>query len=130
MITYDWKTVWNKSEGKASKILDIVSYLTYKDIPDNIYDPIMRYVDTDWDGISFLLNPEAIVQWRMKKYEKDLAEYVALASFRSLAEYKITKRTTLSLMESPLVPETIDNNKFLAIDNDVIRFRWEESTIH
>ena len=128
MITYDWKKVWSRSEGTSAKILDIISYLTYMQIPENIYDPNMRFVDTDWRGISFIVNPKPILEYRVGIYEQDLAEYVALASFRSLAEYKVTKRTTLYLWESPIDPENFNNNKFLSIYNDAIHFRWEEAT--
>lgn len=128
MITYNWKRIWQKSQGSASKILDIISYITYDQIPENIHDPIMKFVDTDWSGTSFILNPKPLLENRIQMYEKDLAEYVALASFRSLAEYKVTKRTTLLLEESPIDPEDFNNNRFLTVDNKAIHFLWEEAT--
>ena len=128
MITYDWKKIWWKSEADPSKILDIIEYLAYKPIPKNKYDNVMHFVDIDWSGISFILHPEPIIQYRIKQYEKELAEYVALASFRSLAEYKATKRTTLYLEESPLTITSLNDNRFLTLENDTIHFRWEEAT--
>lgn len=128
MITYNWKTVWQKSDGETSKILDIISYLTYKQIPDNIYDPVMKYVDTDWSGLSFIVNPKPIIEHRVKMYEQELAEYVALASFRNLAEYKVTKQTTLHVLASPVDTESINNNRFLILRDNEIHFRWEEIT--
>jgi len=128
MILYNWKKVWQKSEGKASKILDIINYITFTQIPENIYDPNMRFVDTDWSGTSFIVNPKPILEYRIKMYERELAEYVALCSFRNLAEYKVTKRTSLYIWESPVDIESFKNNKFLTIDDDTIHFRWEEPT--
>ena len=128
MITYNWKKIWEKSDGRATAIIDIINYLTYVDVPKNKHDPNMRFVHTDWSGPSFLIHPEPILEYRVKMYEKDLAEYVALASFRNLAEYKITKRSFLYLWESPIEPENFKNNKFLTIDNGAIHFRWEEAT--
>jgi len=127
MIIYDWKKVWQKSEGSSSRILDIISYLTHAQVPKDIYDPILRFVDVDWRGISYLVNPEPVFEHRVRMYEKELAEYVALASFRNLADYKVTKRTTLPLMESPIDAESINNNRFLLLrDDGLIHFRWEE----
>ena len=128
MITYSWKTVWQKSEGNPGKILDIIQYITYQQIPENIYDPVMRFIDTDWSGISFIVNPKPILENRISIYERDLAEYVALASYRSLAEYKATKRTFLYEFESPIGLERLHENRFLIATNDEIHFMWEEKS--
>ena len=129
MITYDWKTVWMRSEGSSAKILDIIDYLAFRPIPENIYDPVIQFTEVDWSGISYIINPKPILEYRIRRYEKELAEYVALASFRSLAEFKVTKRTTLPVLASPIPVEDLIDNRFLSLESGNIHFRWEE-TIH
>lgn len=128
MIIYNWQKVFVHSGGGASNILNIIAYITFKPIPKNNYDPIKKYVEIDWRGDSFLLNPEEIIYNRKKFSERDLANYVALASFRSLAEYKVTKRKTLPVLECPVPLESIANNELLSIQKDQIYFLWEETT--
>lgn len=128
MIKYDWLRIFKKSEGHPTAILNIIAYITFDPIPKNAYDPIKKYTQIDWDGDSFLLNPSAVLFNRKKVSEKDLAEYVALASFRSLAEYKVTGRKTLSVMECPVSLETVNRNPLLSVSEGKIYFCWEETT--
>lgn len=127
MITYNWVKVFKYSQGRPRDILDIMRYLTNSPIPRNDYDPIIKFTRVDWTGSSFLVNPEEIQKNRGIVSEKELAEYVALASFRSLAEYQVTGRKTLPIQHLPVAMELINNNKLLsAIDNEVF-FCWEET---
>ena len=127
MITYNWLKIYKHSSGIPSNILNIIAYISFKPLPKNDYDPIKKFTGIDWSGDSFLINPEAIIYNRRKVSEKDLAEYVALASFRSLAEYKVTRRKTLSIMECPVTMESINNNPLLSIQDEEIYFCWEET---
>jgi len=128
MITYNWLKVYQLSNGNPSNILDIIAYLTFRPLPKNNYDPIKKYATINWAGDSFLLNSSAVIYNRSKCEDKELAEYVALASFRSLAEYSATKRTTLSILECPITLESVNKNKLLSIAGDNIYFAWEETT--
>lgn len=124
MIKYDWRTVYSYAAGKPSKILDIIYYLSFPKEPlldNSIYSGI------DWDGSSFLIHPEPIFDVRYHKNESMLAEYVALASFRNLAEFRVTKRRTLPLMESPMSAGKLITNDYLSIYNEEIHFCWEEA---
>ncbi len=128
MVLYNWHTVYQHSQGTPSLILDILSYIINRPIPKNIYDVKIRNLQrVDWSGDSFLINPEAILNNRNHYSDKELAEYVGLASFRSLAEYKTTKLKTLPIEHSPVDVETLKTNRLLCIMNSNIYFQWEET---
>jgi hypothetical protein len=128
MIIFDWTKVYNMSGGSSSNIINIIAYLVIKPLPLNNYDAnIKRLSSIDWSGNSYILNPMPIITARKGIGINDLAQYVALASFRNLAEYKTTKRATLSTMESPVDLELLKNNKLLTIVDDTIFFCWEET---
>jgi len=129
VITYNWLKVYNKSSGKAHNILNIMAFITFRPIPKNDFDTNnLKYAQINWNGDSFLINPSAVIYNRSRVDEKHLADYVALASFRSLAEYKVTKRKTLSLQECPVSLESLTQNPLLSIIDGEIYFCWEETT--
>lgn len=129
MITFSWLQVYKQASGTANSILNIMAYLCFRPLPKNNYDTkIIKYSQIDWMGDSFLINPTAVVYNRSTVEEKHLANYVALASFRSLAEYKVTGRKTLSVEECPISMESLNNNPLLSIQNGEIYFCWEETT--
>jgi len=128
VITYNWLKIYQVSQGVPTAIVGILAYLAFRPLPKNNYDPIKKYTDVNWDGDSFLLNPAAVIYNRSNCSDKELAEYVALASFRSLAEYKVTGRKTLHVEECPIQLESVNNNKLLSIQNNQIYFCWEETT--
>jgi len=129
VITYNWLKVYNKSSGKAHNILNIMAFITFRPIPKNDFDTNnLKYAQINWNGDSFLINPSAVIYNRSRVDEKHLADYVALASFRSLAEYKVTKRKTLSLQECPVPLESLIQNPLLSIIDGEIYFCWEETT--
>lgn len=106
-----------------------MAYITFRPLPKNDYDTNnLKFSQVDWNGDSFLLNPAAVIYNRSRVNEKYLADYVALASFRSLAEYKVTKRKTLSLQECPVPLESLTQNPLLSIIDGEIYFCWEETT--
>lgn len=117
------------SGGSPYSILNIVAYITFKPLPKNDFDNNnLKFSQVDWNGDSFLINPAAILYNRTRVDEKHLADYVALASFRSLAEYKVTKRKTLLVQECPVPMESLTDNPLLSIQNNEIYFCWEETT--
>jgi len=70
-----------------------------------------------------LVEPEKLL---IKKYElpvKEIVEYIALASRRSLAEYLLTKETTLDIRLAPFIPE---KNQLLTITNTAVHFMYEQ----
>ncbi len=128
MIIFDWTKVYQTSGGSSSNIINIIAYLTLKPLPLNNYDhKIKRLSQIDWSGNSYLLNPMPVITARRDIGVHELAQYVALASFRNLAEYKTTKRATLRTIESPVDLELLKNNELLTIVDDQIFFCWEET---
>lgn len=128
MICYNWLKIYKESDRKPSQILRILDFIVYKEIPYNLNDRVAkRLSEIDWSGTSFIVNPEPILRHRRIFSDKELAEYVALASFRNLAEYKVTKQKTLNVSECPVDIESIKDNKLFSIANDKIYFRWEET---
>lgn len=120
--------MYRKLEGNSSAIITLIAYLTYPNLPKNRWDSINRWANTNWHGDSFLLHPEKILSNRSKFGDTELAQYVALASFRSYAEYEATRKTSLNLALSPVGLELIDNHRLLTRIDDEIFFCWEEVT--
>lgn len=128
MIIYDWKKLYTETGKDPSQLLNLIAFLTYPRIPDNKYDPIYNWAQKDWSGMSFLLNPERLLGQRANFKDLELAEYVALASFRSYADYLTTNRKTLAMELSPVDLEFIKRNRLLTYSEDEIFFCWEEVT--
>ena len=128
MIFYDWAKLYRKTEGSASRIVTTVAYITFPSLPKNRYDPTYHLSYEDWSGDSFLLHPEKILSNRSKFNDTELAEYIALASFRSYAEYVTTGKRTLSEILCPVKLNDLKNNRLLTFQNGEIYFCWEEVT--
>lgn len=120
--------MYRKLEGSSSDIVSLIAYLTFPHLPRNRWDIINRWTHENWYGDSFLLHPEKIITNRSKFGDTELAQYVALASFRSYAEYEATGKTSLNLALSPVGLELIDNHRLLTRIEDEIFFCWEEVT--
>ena len=126
LILYNWPKIVSKSDGRVSKMLEILSHLTFKLLPVNEEDFRFNISQENWSGDSFLLNPSKIFIHRHQFKSREIAEYVALASLRSYAEYKATRKTTLSLIECPVEKVQIKDNRLLSFCNNQIYFCWEE----
>ena len=126
LILYNWPKIVSKSVGRVSKMLEILSHLTFKLLPVNEEDLRFNISQENWSGDSFLLNPSKIFIHRHQFKSREIAEYVALASLRSYAEYKDTRNTTLSLLECPVEQVQIKDNRLLSFCNNQIYFCWEE----
>ena len=122
MIFYNWEKIYRKTKGMSSAIINIISYVTFPHLPRNSYDPTYKLSLENWSGDSFLLHPEKLVINRRKFGDSELAQYVALASFRSYAEYEATGKRSLDMLLSPVSTELIDNNRLLTRKNDEILF--------
>jgi hypothetical protein len=128
LILFNWEKIYRETEGKTFAIMSIISYLTFPHLPLNRYDSTYQLSLRDWSGDSFLLHPEKLIVHRKEFGDPELAQYVALASFRSYAEYKATGKTTLDMLLAPVGQKLIDYNRLLTRVNDQIYFCWEEVT--
>ena len=126
LILYNWPKIVSKSDGRVSKMLEILSHLTFRLLPVNEEDFRFNISQENWSGDSFLLNPSKIFIHRHQFKSREIAEYVALASLRSYAEYKATRKTTLNLIECPVEQVQIKDNRLLSFWNNEIYFCWEE----
>jgi len=57
---------------------------------------------------------------------REIAQYVALASLRSYADYAITGDTTLDLNLVEIPVELFNENSLLRVKNDKVHFKYEE----
>ena len=128
MLLYDWRKILRYSGGSSKRILVILKAMTQLGLPRNKYDPVYKYYYTDFSGGSFLVNPEYLLMYRYKWKDKEIADYIGLASFRNLGEYRATKKLTLDLSHSPLGLDALNNNRLLRIERDEIHFLYEDYT--
>jgi hypothetical protein len=128
MLLYDWKKILRQSGGSSKRILTILKAITQQELPRHVYDPVYKYYYTDFSGNSFLIHPEQLLIHRYEWRDKELADYIGLASFRNTGEYKATGKRTLDLAHSPMGKDAINNNRLLRIDRDEIHFLYEDYT--
>lgn len=128
MLLYSWKKILRKSGGSSKRILTILKAMTQSEMPRHVYDPVYKYYYTDFSGDSFLVNPYALLINRYKWRDKEIADYIGLASFRSAGDYMATGKVTLDLAHSPLGQDAINNNRLLRIDRGEIHFLYEDYT--
>ena len=128
MLLYSWKKILKQSGGSSRRILTILKAMTQRELPRHVYDPVYKYYYMDFSGNSFLANPDALLVYRYEWKEKELADYIGLASFRSTGEYLATGKVTLDLSHSPLGQDAINNNRLLRIDRGEIHFLYEDYT--
>jgi|TARA_B110000977_G_scaffold201473_1_gene296234 hypothetical protein len=127
MIYFDWKKILEASHGNVGDIITILRIVTYKLTPKNYYDKTFRFYEKSFHGSSFLVNPVALLEKGRAFSDKEVAEYVGVASFRNSFEYAKTKDTTLDLIYSQVSENTINQNRLLEIRDGIIHFKYEET---
>ena len=103
--------------------------LVNKSIPTHRGDKLYKYSKVDFNGLSFIVHPDVLLYNSYKHSYKDIAAYLATASFRSLAEYAATQTTTLELLHIPFADflvENIKTNSLLRVEDDLVHFLYEE----
>lgn len=128
MLLYDWKKVFTASAASARECLRIIKMLTYKEVPKNKYDKIYYYSQLDFRGDSFLVHPEFLIYNAFRHSYHDVGIYLAIASMRSLAEYRATGDTTVDLLACPENPfDYLQSDRLLWLDeNGRVHFKYEE----
>ena len=127
MLLYDWKKIFEMTEGTPSDIVLVLRMMTESLIPKNKYDPIYKYYLKDFIGSSFIAHPDVLLFNRYKHTNSEIAQYMALASLRSLADYYANHTVTLDLLHCPVERELFNNNSLLHIDeDDKLHFLYEE----
>lgn len=126
MLLYDWNKIWEKTDGNISDCFLIFKMMTNNLIPKNRYDRLYRFRNTDFRGHSFLVHPDVLLFHSYKYTKREIAQYLALASLRSLAGYYAFGTIHLSLFETSVSTELFKDNRLLRIENDIIHFIYEE----
>ena len=126
MLRYDWKKICKYAGNSSSRVVIILKAMIHPVMPKNRFDPIYRYYYMDFTGLSFLINPYSLLASRGKYTDKEIADYLGLASFRNLAEYKLTGKLTLDLSHSPLGKDAINKNRLLHLEDNNIYFLFED----
>ena len=127
MIYFDWKKILEASNGNVADIITIMRIITFRITPKNYYDKTFRFYEKSFHGSSFLVNAEDLLQEGRAYSDKEVAEYVGVASFRNYYEYKKTKDTTLDLIFCQVSEDIITKNRLLDIRDGKIHFKYEET---
>jgi hypothetical protein len=115
-----------ESKGDVFEIFRIIKMIAEDELPDNKYDKIYKYSDVNFKGESFLLHPDVLIFNRYKHSYREIAQYLGLASLRSLAEYTNTGKLTLDLYAIDVDLELLLQNSLLRVEGDEIHFLYEE----
>ena len=128
MFLFDWPKIYDASKGNVVEIVRIFRMIVEKQIPKNKYDPIFRYSQKDFSGISFMLHPDVLLYHSFKYKYREVAQYISLCALRSAADFISTQDPSLEMVLMPgLSPEKIiEDNRLLQIDEDRVYFRYEE----
>ena len=131
MLLYDWQKIHKVSKGNVGEIFCIFEMLVNKSVPTHRGDNIYRYSQLDFNGLSFLAHPDVLLFNAYKHSYKEIAAYLATASFRSISDYAATHTTTLELLHVPFADFLVDNihtNSLLRIDEktNLVHFLYEE----
>ena len=127
MIYFDWKKILEASNGNVADIITIMRIITFKITPKNYYDKTFKFYEKNFHGSSFLLNPKDLLEKGRAFSDKEVAEYVGVASFRNSYEYVKTKDTTLDLIFCQVSEDIITKNRLLDIRDGKIHFKYEET---
>jgi len=128
MFFYDWPKIYDASQGSVVEIVRIFRMIVEKQVPKNKYDPIYRYSQKNFSGISFMLHPDVLLYHSFKYKYREIAQYISLCALRSSADFISTQDPSLDMVLLPgLSPEKIiENNRLLIIEEDKVYFRYEE----
>jgi len=128
MIYYNWKKIVEASNGNVGDIITILRIITYRLTPKNYYDKTFKFYEKNFGGSSFLINPDKLLTTGRAQYsDKEVAEYVGVASYRNYHEYVKTKDTTLDLIFCKVSEDIIRKNRLLEIRDGFIHFKFEET---
>jgi hypothetical protein len=115
-----------KTGSSSKRILLAVRSIVSNRLPKNRYDPLYPFYGIDFSGKSFIINPETLITNAFRYKPKEVAEYIALASYRSYSYYATTGDTTLDLFHSPVEQTTINSNRLLKVIDGRVHFLYEE----
>lgn len=128
MLLYDWKKIFVTTHGDPIEITKVLRVMIDKKIPNNRFDPIYQYSQTNFTGQSFLVHPELLLYNGYKHTHRDVAVYVAMAALRPLADYHAYGKITLDTLHTPdNILQYLHNNSLLSEEDGDIHFLYERS---
>lgn len=127
IILYDWKKIAKASRNNPKRVV-LALRTMIGEVPRNRFDPLYYFYCKDFSGSSFLVNPRELLANDYFYKPVEIAEYVALASYRNYSLYAAFGETSLDLLHSPVGQDIIIKNRLLSIKDDKILFRYEEVT--
>jgi len=128
VLFFNAKKILTASNGSTREFLKIFRFITFK--PKHAFsekDKTYKYRSQNWKGDSFLINPEMLFTNRALYKDREIVEYILLASHRNYGEYKLLGKTTLDLLAYRGKEDIIKNNRLLQIKNGEIYFLFEEA---
>lgn len=129
ILFFSWRRILRKAGRSSNRIflvLKTISSQQNKVLPKNKYDPIFQYYYEDFSGTSYLLNLPELLDNYYRWTNKEIAQYVGLASMRNYAHYLVTGDKTLDLFHTSVSEDIINKNRLLRIVNGRIHFYYEE----
>ena len=126
MLFYDWRKIFEASDGSPLAIFIIFKMLVTRAIPKNKYDDIYKYANMHFTGESFLVHGDVLLHNAYKYEYREIAQYLALASMRPYADYLATGELTLDLIKCEIDLELFENNRLLHIEDGIVHFLYEE----
>lgn len=126
MLLYSWTKILKSAGVSSKRVVLILESMIQTRMPKNRYDPLYKYYYMDFSGNSFLLDPYSLIQYRYKWKDKEIADYIGLASFRNTGEYLASRKTTLDLSHTNMSKDAINNNRLLRIEGNDIHFLYED----
>lgn len=125
MIKFDKGLLARYGKYRLKETMNIIFYLTYKPLPKNKGDlAIYRYSLINWNGLSYLANPEELLNNWENFSSKEVLQYIFAAARRSLADYEVFGDKTLSIYGINV--SVLQDNRLLKIAGDKIYFKYEE----
>lgn len=130
MFLYNWKKIYDAAGGRTTETIRIFEMLVKSKIPNNRYDKIYKYRNTDFSGRSFLVHEDVLLFNSFRYSHREIAVYLSIASLRKLPHWIATKDTTLDLLHVPdedVVLESIYESRLLYVENRKVHFLYEEA---
>jgi hypothetical protein len=126
-ILYDWQKIVKVAQKKNSNIIELARKITFGLKPRNKLD--IKNTTENLSGNSYLLAPELLLNNSWKYSNKEIVQYLALASLRNYNNYIFDGTITLDVFLCPVPVEKIANNRLLTVKQSKIHFLYEEMYI-
>ena len=126
MLFYDWKKMFEASEGNPLALFIIFKMLVTNAVPRNKYDDIYKYAGKHFNGQSYILHADVLLHNAYKYEYREIAQYIALCSLRPISDYSATGKIDLDMYLVDLDYELFKDNSLLRIEDDTIHFIYEE----